>query len=639
MAYTWGQRLLVGFFKIINFFIPWHKLPTYGAVLNLLAFRYELRAKNLYDTYPDDTAQGSAFAEPMHDTKFGSIRHSDGKFNALDQPKMGCAGMRFGRNVPRQHTMPPNHDELMTPNPRLISQEIMARPEGTFKPATIVNLLAAAWIQFQVHDWAQHTESTSEVWEVPIHEGGKCSKDMKVMKLRKTQPDTPISKEDGKIPAYKNENTHWWDGSQIYGSSEEETKKLRLLCEQTGDGKLRLDKNHIATFLPRGKDNIPETGFNQNWWLGLELLHTLFAMEHNAICEQLKLRNPTWTSDQLFDVARLINCALMAKIHTVEWTPAILANPALKIAMDANWWGLAGEKIWKMFGRISKTNESISGIPGSLVDQDEVPYSLTEEFVSVYRLHPLIPDSVAFFNIKNGAWVSSDPIQDIAFEKARTPFEGPNKLSFADALYSFGINYPGAITHGNMPNFLRDLNLPDGRHLDMGAVDILRDRERGVPRYNAFRRLFHMSPAKNFMALTGGNKALAEKLSKVYDGNIELVDLVVGCQCEPVPAGFGFSDTAFRVFILMASRRLKSDRFIATQWNTQTYTREGLDWVQNTTMVDVLCRHFPELRPALNGVENAFAPWTKVGLSAEYGGKETNAVPFDGNDALVFIDH
>lgn len=30
---------------------------------------------------------------------------------------------------------------------------------------------------------------------------------------------------------------------------------------------------------------------------------------------------------------------------------------------------------------------------------------------------------------------------------------------------------------------------------------------------------------------------------------------------EPLPPGFGFSDTAFRIFILMASRRLKSDRF------------------------------------------------------------------------------
>ena len=34
------------------------------------------------------------------------------------------------------------------------------------------------------------------------------------------------------------------------------------------------------------------------------------------------------------------------------------------------------------------------------------------------------------------------------------------------------------------------------------AVDILRDRERGVPRYNQFRRLLHKEPVKSFEELT-----------------------------------------------------------------------------------------------------------------------------------------
>jgi len=99
----------------------------------------------------------------------------------------------------------------------------------------------------------------------------------------------------------------------------------------------------------------------------------------------------TLCSDQVFDKARIVNCALMAKIHTVEWTPAILAHPALQIGMSANWWGIVGETLTKAVGRISKTSEAISGIPGSGVDHQGIPYSLTEEFVSVYRMHSLIP--------------------------------------------------------------------------------------------------------------------------------------------------------------------------------------------------------------------------------------------------------
>jgi hypothetical protein len=100
--------------------------------------------------------------------------------------------------------------------------------------------------------------------------------------------------------------------------------------------------------------------------------------------------------DQIFDKARIVNCALMAKIHTVEWTPAILAHPALQIGMAANWWGIVGETLTKVVGRISKTSEAISGIPGSGVDHQGIPYSLTEEFVSVYRMHSLIPGKSRF---------------------------------------------------------------------------------------------------------------------------------------------------------------------------------------------------------------------------------------------------
>ena len=148
--------------------------------------------------------------------------------------------------------------------------------------------------------------------------------------------------------------------------------------------------------------------------------------------------------------------------------------------------------------------------------------------------------------------------------------------------------------------------------VDLAATDILRIRERGVPRYNEFRRLFHLKPAETFLELTGGNAEWAREIEEIY-GDVERVDLMIGLYSEPLPKGFGFSDTAFRVFILMASRRLKSDRFFTDYYNAETYTQAGLDWVDDNTMVDVIKRHYPQLEPALRGVENAFAPWRRVG--------------------------
>ncbi|EPS41162.1 hypothetical protein H072_4942 [Dactylellina haptotyla CBS 200.50] len=604
------ENVGVKLFHFVNRFVAWHKLPGFIGALNLGVLRVELRAENLHDGYSTSAPQGTVNSDPLEEERYRFARHSDGKFNSLQLPRMGCTGIRFGRNFPRQYTPKPTEEELWTPNPRMISEKFMKRKEGGFIPATTLNLLAAAWIQFQTHDWFNHERSDDD-FDIPLPSGDTWPHGK--MLLHHTKPDMTLDPSDVGCPGYRNTNTSWWDGSQIYGSTEEVTTTLRT---QHPDGKLELEKddNGRPVFLPRDDEGNVRTGFTDNWWIGMELLHTVFALEHNELCDMFRKAYPDWTGDQIFDKARLVNCALMAKIHTVEWTPAILAHPALQIAMSANWWGLAGEKLTKLFGRISKTSEVISGIPGSGVDHSGVPFSLTEEFVSVYRMHSLIPDSIDFYDVgEGGKHVSTVQIENTLFAKSRDPLSKSNEgLNMSDAFYSFGINYPGAITNFNYPNFLRNLPTPDGQIKDLGTVDILRDRERGVPRYCQFRRMLRMPAPKTFEELTGGNKELAKELSDAYSGNIELVDLLVGSHSEPLPKGFGFSETAFRVFILMASRRLKSDRFIAGQWNEETYTKEGLHWVQYNGMKDILIRHFPELKPTLDKSKNVFAPWNKL---------------------------
>jgi hypothetical protein len=68
---------------------------------------------------------------------------------------------------------------------------------------------------------------------------------------------------------------------------------------------LRVDTVKGMEFLPRYKDGIPQTGFNENWWLGVELLHTLFALEHNTSsapnCRCPTLPGPVTSSSTLLD--------------------------------------------------------------------------------------------------------------------------------------------------------------------------------------------------------------------------------------------------------------------------------------------------------------------------------------------------
>jgi hypothetical protein len=84
------------------------------------------------------------------------------------------------------------------------------------------------------------------------------------MELFRTKADEVRDPSDVKCPGYNNENTAWWDGSQIYGSSEKATEALRT---KLPDGKLELDERGTVSFLPRDKDGNPLTGFNNNWYV------------------------------------------------------------------------------------------------------------------------------------------------------------------------------------------------------------------------------------------------------------------------------------------------------------------------------------------------------------------------------------
>ena len=131
----------------------------------------------------------------------------------------------------------------------------------------------------------------------------------------------------------------------------------------------------------------------------------------------------------LFEVARLVVSAGIAKIHTIEWTPQLLYDEPLYKGMNANWNGLLGANggevlteiladiVTKNFGRstdVAKSTQWYSvfasgpGIFGlgsknqrlrrhqartrstAASTTSAPPFNFPEEFVTVYRLHPLV---------------------------------------------------------------------------------------------------------------------------------------------------------------------------------------------------------------------------------------------------------
>ena len=620
----------------------WSKKGTVGGLLVLKGIREELLEKNLHDAHVDYS--GYAKIECPAQPKY---RTADGTCYITETPWVGAANTAFGRNVPPEFIDADAAEKLMTPNPKAVSQEFFTRQE--FQPVPFLNMLAASWIQFMNHDWLTHGKNV----EKNPHSVRGTSE---VVERTATVDDKEFKKEFGKVS--NNQVTHWWDGSQIYGSNQAEQDQVRSFAK----GKLATVMVNGRELLPKGQLNVgynkqnqgyEVTGFRDNFWVGLSMLHHLFVKEHNAIADMLhkkyvkvdpksgkfiwrsgkhqKLLTEKELDEEIFQTARLINAAVMAKIHTVEWTPAILANKVLKKAMFTNWYGLAHPQTWSrilkyfpMFSRADfgiNAGYTIAGIVGEKRNDYGVPFTITEEFTSVYRLHSLLPENLELKRYSDKKAVS------VPMEATRNEYSYGLMADYdlKDLFYSFGTQHPGQLILGNFPKFMQELKIPGHGTMDLGMIDVIRDRERGVPRYNQFRRALNMRPIQKYadffpdgVVATDRQKEIIAKFYKVYgrdeDGkdNVEMVDLLVGTLAEEVrPANFGFGETMFHIFILMASRRLMADPYYTDRYNANYYTKAGIEWVdEKSLMSQVIARHMPELKQHMKG-DTAFNPWTK----------------------------
>lgn len=593
----------------------WYRRNGTLAVLTLAYMREQLNKLNLKSTYPAGTLVGFQAAGQQPPAGVSHFRTADGSWNNLADPKEGAAGTRFPRNVSDAAIQPETGAKLLSPNPREISRKLLTRQQP-MKQVPFLNLLAACWIQFENHDWVNHGENIPQLHSIPLADDDPFRRryHQTHINVGKTQPDPTYKQGRDKTPiTFINEVTHWWDGSQIYGSDQATVDRLR----SRRDGKLKLQDDGR---LPIARNGVEDTGFVRNWWVGLTLLHTLFAKEHNAICERLKQRYPQWDDNRLFNVARLINAGVMAKIHTVEWTPAILPNQVLSTALHANWFGiltnlLRNDKHRQTVAQINVRNPELGGVVGNAIDKHGSAYGLTQEFVEIYRLHSLLPETLQLRRQGDHAAGGDQHVKEIPLIATRQA--GSRKLtdeySVPDLLSSFGVMQPGQLVLNNFPTFMQEMSIPGNPLFDLGAVDILRARERGVPRYNEFRRQLGLKPIGRFEDLTD-DAAQVQLLKDVYGdqpGDVENLDLLIGTLGEGHrPTGFGFGETMFQIFILNATRRLQADRFFTTCYNEETYTKEGLDWIDDVDFRTVLLRNYPELaETGLANIKNAFEPW------------------------------
>jgi len=609
-----------------------------------------------------------------------------------------------------------------------------------YQAAPFFNVLAAFWIQFMTHDWFSHLdEGHNAAEQTPMGctamGGGGLGRPLTPQEIAVLgcRPDDRIDRalitDDVPAPTFQGAdgNTHfsraprtttnhvtaWWDASQIYGYDETSVRRVkrdpadpaRLLLQPRGPVHGDGDRYGYLPLLSPDDPMNPQwagqeaVAFPDNWSIGLSFFHNLFVREHNIFVDEFRkqaeatpdadsgLRDPASpeqviryrdvTPEELYQAARLVIAAEIAKIHTIEWTTQLLYDEVLYRGMNANWHGLfrGQDNLKGITGRIAeRLSESTSAedrnlwypvfasgagiigmgshkqerrgpfglLPGrdawSLSNLDDVnggvnhfgsPFNFPEEFVTVYRLHPLVPDLIEIRDYHQpNQIVEKYPVFETFRAKATNAI---SDIGLADWALSMGRQRLGLLTLQNHPAFLQNLPIPrlgsTTGLIDVPALDILRDRERGIPRFNEFRRQYGLRQLTSFddfidrhASVTPEARQQQERLvaalRQVYgqhvcnaalvittaqldeagdsindclghpDGtlvdNVEDVDVVVGFLAESTrPHGFAISETQFTVFILNASRRLFSDRFFTSSFRPEFYTQFGIDWVTN----------------------------------------------------------
>jgi Animal haem peroxidase len=636
-----------------------------------------------------------------------------------------------------------------------------------YQKASHLNVLAAFWIQFMNHDWFSHLEegvngpewiamgcatklangsdkalSADEIAKLGCRPADRIDKAI----FSKDAPPESFKQNDKKYlnRAYKttpNEVTAWWDASQIYGFDLRSRRRVKrdprdrakLLLEAVPEHS-REKQGYLPVLGPSDPGNPQWQGqevvaFPDNWSVGLSFFHNVFAREHNLFVDKFReiakrapdkdsgLRNPARpqepvlyknvSAEELFEVARLVIAAEIAKIHTIEWTTQLLYNEPLYLAMNANWSGLQGNHtiaraalatVMRNVGRTKSGKKSIGwysalatgpGIFGLGNDKPDVsggvnhfgsPFNFPEEFINAYRLHPMVPDLFEYRDLNAGPDKIRLKIPVIEMLRADATV-AMRQHGIANWALSLGRQRAGSLTLLNHPLFLQNLGMPRLKSatgkIDVAALDILRDRERGIPRYNEYRRQYGLKQLTSFddfidprvprgSPQRAREGEIVERLREVYgqhrcdssrmittaqrnaDGsnindclghadrsmvdNIEDLDAVVGWLAEFVrPHGFAIAETQLQVFILNASRRLFSDRFLTSSFRPEFYSSLGVKWVNDNgpdgkimeqgkpnghemevaPLKRVLLRTIPELRDELAPVVNTFDPWAR----------------------------
>ncbi len=447
----------------------------------------------------------------------------DGTGNNQRRPSQGASGRPYARVAAAAYA---DGTSAMAdgPSPRYVSNRVFNDTGQNLFSARGVSQWAWAWGQFLDHTLglAQGgTESANLAFDAadPLEE---FTNDFGAIEFTRDAAATGRRRQRQQV----NTVSSYLDAWNVYGGS---PARLEWLREGPVDGNLTNNGPHLLLDadgnLPRRDERgdsssapsmdlmgrltgttdeatvAGDVRANEN--IGLTAIHTLFAREHNRIVDLLPT---TLSAQRRFDIARKVVIAEQQYITYREFLPTLgIRLPSYRgydpgvNATISNEFATVGYRAHSMIH-----GEFEVGVEASALDV-ATREALVAQGVTIVpagdELELAIPLNVAFGNPDLLETIGVDAMLASLGDEAQYA----NDEQFDNQLRSvmFQVPGPGVTDPATQCNDQSDLTQCFSGVVDLGAIDIARARDHGIPSYNDLRAAYGLPRVTSFTQITG----------------------------------------------------------------------------------------------------------------------------------------
>jgi hypothetical protein len=365
---------------------------------------------------------------------------------------------------------------------------------------------------------------------------------------------------------------------------------------------------------------------NEN--IALTATHTLFAREHNRIVSRL----PSWLSAQdRFQIARAVVIAEVQYITYTEFLPAMGVqlpayrgyNPNVNATLGNEFATVGYRAHSQIHGEIELETEAArySAATIAALEAQGVEVEIDGADAEV-----VVPLNVAFFNPDLVPTLQLGPLLKGIGSESEYKNDEQIDNQLRSVLFQVPVpGNPGCLDGPTLPQCFRGV-------VDLGAIDVERGRDHGMPSYNQLRQAYGLAPRTSFRAITGeasesfppgtgvdnpnsldftalfdinGNpialgspeadtsatravrrSPLAARLKAIY-GSVSNVDAFVGMVAEPHVSGSEFGELQLAIWKKQFQALRDGDRFFYANDPLQDFIRQnfGIDFRRTLAQV------------------------------------------------------